>query len=632
MCGVIGVIYKNGAQPTPGVAEGTLRLVRAMLDTLRLRGPDECHLAQMGPAFLGHTRLSIIDLSSGSQPIYNEDKTIAVVFNGEIYNYVELRDDLERKGHRFHTTSDTEVIVHLYEECGEEVFTHLNGMFAIVLYDARRHLLLAARDRLGEKPLLYQETSERLLLASELKALLQSPTVGRDLNPDALALYLNSMYVPAPHSIFQRVKKVPPAHYLKLADGRLSLQKYWDPQPRIRWGWSEDAIREELLALFADAVRIRTRADVPVGSFLSGGIDSSGVTAFMARCTSEPVRTFSVGFTDEIDERPYARMVAERYATRHTELFVNDRVEDVLESVVDYYDEPFADSSALPTYLIAREARKHIKVILTGDGGDELFAGYGSYLDQKYQAGGRVPTKAFKVLNRLALRQMQSGALEGFYARSHRRGALAHWQGVRTFTDDSLLQRMLGAGTLVTAEFFAQNRWLQLPDRDPLTEAFEHDLNFYLPDDLLKKVDMASMANSLECRAPFLDHRLVELALKIPPPLKVKYDRLKHILKQTLAEHLPDAILQRGKIGFGAPVESWLKGGLKELAQDNLARGCLIESVIARQEIQGLLDDFYRPSQPSADFRTPYRIWILLMLELWMRRYAAGSVSATRVA
>lgn len=627
MCGVIGVIYKNRTHVSPEVTQKTMLLGRSMLDTLYLRGPDESGLDQLGTAFLGHTRLSIIDLNTGTQPLYNEDKTVAVVFNGEIYNYVELRKELLDKGHHFRTTSDTEVIVHMYEECGEEVFSRLNGMFAIILYDKRRQLLLAARDRMGEKPLLYCATSDKLLLASEMKALLQSPDVNRILSYDALTLYLSSMYIPSPHSIFQSVKKIPPAHYLKLEGEQVSIIKYWNPQPHIRWDWNAAEIGDELLELFEDAVRIRTRADVPVGSFLSGGIDSSAVTAFMARNSNQPVRTFSVGFSNEIDERPYARLIADRYATKHTELFVQDRIQDVLETVVDYFDEPFADSSAVPTYLISREARKHIKVILTGDGGDELFAGYGSYLDQKYQWGGRVSTRAFKTMNRLMLNHFKCGALEHIYARSRQRGALEHWQGVRAFADETSLQRMLGHLTANTDSFYNQNRWLLLPDRDPLTEAFEHDLNFYLPDDLLKKVDMASMANSLECRAPFLDHRLVELALQIPPLLKVKHDRLKHILKQSLAGHLPDTILQRGKVGFGAPIESWLKNGLREMTQDLLASGCFIESVIERKEIENILSNFYRPNKPMLDFRTPCVVWILLMLEMWMQRYFPNTIS-----
>ena len=621
MCGIVTLFHKNHLKLKDSEKERDLKICKDMLETLKFRGPDEQSLVHLGSAFLGFSRLSIIDLSTGSQPIYNEDGTVAVLLNGEIYNYPELRESLNKKGHHFRTQSDTEVIVHLYEEYGEEAFGHLNGMFAIVLYDMVNNEIIAARDRMGEKPLLYWESPDIFLIASELKALLMHPHVPREIDRDALSLYLNSMYVPAPLCIFRGIKKLLPAHFLKLSNGNLTVKKYWDPRPGSYWGWTEQAIQDRFIELFTDAVKIRTISDVPIGVFLSGGIDSSAVTAFMARACPEPIKTFSVGFADGIDERPFARLVAQRYHTEHTEIFIEDRIELVLQNVIGYFDEPFGDSSAIPTHLVSKEARKYVKVILTGDGGDELFAGYESYLNQKYQLGHRVLTKAFKELNRFFIRRLKTGFLENIYPRRNIKGAFEHWLWVRTLLTEDEIKRMTGNKSFDARGFFATNRWLEVSAQDPLSQAFTHDLNYYLPDDLLKKVDMASMLASLECRAPFLDHRLVEFALGIPPLLKVKNDCLKYVLKNALVEYLPPQILVREKIGFGAPVASWLCNGLKEITLDSLSPGCRIENILSRNAIQHCLSSFYTGSPYESNFRIAYRVWLLLILELWIRKY-----------
>lgn len=622
MCGLITLFEKGQAWTRDDAAERLYRVGDAMLKTLGRRGPDEFSLIRVGPALLGHTRLSIIDLQTGSQPIFNEDRSVAVLLNGEIYNFKELRSTLEKAGHHFQSTSDTEVIVHLYEECGEDVFSKLNGMFAIVIYDSRTNTLLVARDRAGEKPVVYWESAETFAVASEIKALLQHPDISREIDGNALALYLNSMYVPAPLSIFVGIRKLPPAHYIKVTDGKSSIRKYWAPDQAINWEWTENDIREQFLETFADAVKIRTYSDVPLGVFLSGGIDSSAVAAYMARSSTIPIKTFTVGFTQDIDERPYARMVAERYRTEHTEILVSDRVEDVVAEVMGYFDEPFGDSSAIPTYLISREARKYVKVVLTGDGGDELFAGYGSYLDQKYQTGSRIKTKLYKTANQLSVHLFKLGLLESFYPReTDSPRAFRHWHWVRTvFTDQELKEILLckGAGS---GEFFGSNRWLDVNGADALSISYAFDMNFYLPDDLLKKVDMASMLCSLECRAPFLDHRLIELSLKIPPSLKVKNDCLKYLLKTSMADVLPDEILHRPKTGFGAPVESWLRGRLKPMTLDLLGRGCKAEAMIDPRAIKKLLDSFYT-SEHQSDYRVAYKVWLILVLETWMQKYA----------
>ena len=621
MCGLITLLRKGQTDPNKSeIGPNLLGICRDMLDTLKFRGPDEQTLVQFGPAILGHTRLSIIDLSTGSQPIYNEGKTVAVLLNGEIYNFLELRDELESKGHRFSTRSDTEVVVHLYEEVGEGVFSKLNGMFAIVLYDLKRNLLLAGRDRAGEKPLVYWDSGTEMVFASELKAILRHPSFRKEVDLEALALYFNCMYVPAPLTIFKGARKLPPAHYMKIHDDNVEIKKYWDPKVEIQWDLQADGAVEEYLSLFSDAVKRRIISDVPIGVFLSGGIDSSAVTAFMALNCCSPIKTFTVGFGDEIDERSFARLVAERYRTEHTELFVKDNIEDVVQQVISYFDEPFGDSSAIPTYMVSKEARNFVKVILTGDGGDELFAGYDSYIDQKYQIGGRVTTKALRTINELCVKVFGVNPVERLYPKRSGKWAEKHWRYVRTVLGEEQIDDLFLQPSYGTADFFSKNKWLEVIGTDALSKSYSHDLNFYLPDDLLKKVDMASMLTSLECRAPFLDHRLIEFSLKIPPQLKVKHDIVKYLLKKSLTGYLPPEILSRRKTGFGAPVESWLKNQLREMTLDILAPGCKCEHFLKRDSISKAVDSVHRPDM-NIDYRVPYRLWLIVVFELWLRGY-----------
>ncbi len=620
MCGVLGFYYKTSPLDSKDFVDKETQLCSQMLSKLRLRGPDEQSVTVFGNAVLGHSRLSIIDLNTGSQPVYNEDNTIAVILNGEIYNFKKLRKELILKGHQFRTSSDTEVLVHLYEEFGEGFFSRLNGMFAILLHDKKENVFLVARDRMGEKPLLYWDSEQKIIFASELKALLRHPEIPAELDADALALYFNSMYVPAPCSIISGVKKIPPAHYMKLKGQKKSMVKYWDPRIQVNWSFSENEITEQFIELFSDAVLIRKVADVPIGIFLSGGIDSSAVTAIMAHHSKEQIKTFSVGFADEVDERPYARVVATKYSTDHTEIYIDDKIEDVVLDVLAYYDEPFGDSSAIPTYLVAREARKYVKVVLTGDGGDELFAGYGSYLDQRYLRGGRYSTRIFKELNRFALQKFGFKGFDGIYSRDGSPGAWDYWHRIRTILSAGEIKAFASGYDVDFAKFYAENTWLNLKDKDPLTLAFGHDLNFYLPDDLLKKVDMASMKTSLECRAPFLDHRLVEFAMSIPPHQKVRQEQLKYFLKSGLKGYLPDEILYRKKTGFGAPVASWLNYQLKEMACDLLKPGCRCENYVDRESVITLMTSFYEHKNQS-DFRLPLKLWLLFVLELWLKNY-----------
>jgi asparagine synthase (glutamine-hydrolysing) len=619
VCGIIGILHKDHAS-APRTVDAVLPVVAAMQDELARRGPDDRGHVQMGACWLAHTRLSIIDLSTGHQPVFNEDGSVAVVFNGEIYNYRELRAELVSRGHTLRTSSDTEVLVHLYEDLGEAFLSRLNGMFALALYDSRRGRLIAARDRLGEKPLLYHDSPWLTVVGSEVKALLRHPEIPREIDREALALYLSSMYVPAPYSIFKGIRKLPPAHYLKVENGALTIHRYWDPALSAVRGRSEAEICDGFVELFSEAVRMRMVADVPLGVFLSGGIDSSAVTAFMSDGTSR-VKTFTVGFGDEIDERPYARMVADRYETEHTEIFIKQDIPAAIEEILPYMDEPFGDSSIVPTYLVSKEARKHVKVILTGDGGDELFAGYPSYIDQKYQRGGRIETKLFRTAREALRFGAARRVLDALYPKTASDWAQRHWLHVRTIFGDDEIARLTGNSTFQPSRFFRENRWIRFGDRDPLTASFEFDVNYYLPDDLLKKVDMASMCSSLETRAPFLDHRVVEYSFAIDPLMKVEDDVLKHVLKRALVPHLPQQVLHRAKTGFGAPVSSWLSGPLKDESQDLLSTGCRVEGVLGRDEVDRIRAAGSR-TRPEDDYRIAYRLWLLFVLERWMRAYA----------
>lgn len=613
VCGIAAVLLTG----QPGAADAGAAAVdacRRMVATLHHRGPDEQHVVAFGPCLLGHARLSIIDLATGSQPISNEDGSISVVFNGEIYNYVELRDQLAARGHVFQTQSDTEVIPHLYEEYGDDFPQHLNGMFAIALWDARRQRLVAARDRMGEKPLLYAATPAGFALASELRAFRELNWLTRSIDTGAIGLFFSSMYVPAPHTIFREVKKLPPAHLMVVDVDGIQIRPYWTPAITIDESCRDEEWVSRLEDLFADSVARRLIADVPLGVFLSGGIDSSAVTAFAAQASTAPIHTYTVEFVGDIDERPWARQVAQRYGTDHHEIVIESRVDDEVEAVLTHMDEPFGDSSLVPTKIVSRAAREHVKVILGGDGGDELFGGYSMYLDQRLQRGSRLATAGARAYQRLGLGDPPPyrGAMTRPYDK---------WHHARSVTHQDELAALLTFDPPDAAQFFRRERWLRLSEPDPLSVAFNYDLNYYLPDDLLKKVDMASMMASIETRAPFLDHRFVELCLSIPTERKLRGGMLKRMLKQLLVPHLPHDLLHRPKQGFGAPVGAWLRQRLQPLVRDLLAPGCRSQQFVQRAWIDRSLSDVYNAA-PSAEYRVDYRLWMLLVFELWLRRWA----------
>ena len=624
MCGISGIVHfdreRNAAADT----------VRRMCDTLRHRGPDDVGVVVRGPAGLGMTRLSIVDLATGHQPIANEDESVWVVCNGEIYNQSDLRNELTRRGHRFRTRSDVEVIVHAYEEHGPACVERLNGMFALALWDERRQRLLLARDRLGKKPLYYAADGDTLIFASELRALLTHPGLDRVLDLEALDAYLTLEYVPAPATILKTVKKLPAAHRLVLERARPRIEPFW--QLRIDGTAAPEAFpRERLLALLDDAVRLRLMSDVPLGVLLSGGLDSSTVVAMMRRHAGGAVKTFSVGFRQRsYDELRWARLVARHFQTEHHETMLDDSLAPLAERVLRRIDEPLADFSVLPTYLVSRFAREHVKVALSGDGGDELFAGYDTYVAQRLArfyralpatvrrtvipaAAGRLrPSPKKKGLVNRLLRFVEGAALPEEL--EHARWMIAFSEAEKFTLYDPAIQAdvAVGAGARFLAGHFSA-----MPSADPLTRQQWVDVHSYLTDDILVKVDRMSMANSLEVRCPLLDYRLAEFALNLPARLRLRGLSGKWVLRQAMRGVLPAAILARGKEGFSMPIKHWLRGELRDLmcdllADDRLRKRGLFSAVHVRRLVHEHLTERANHS---------HRLWALMAFELWCDQY-----------
>jgi asparagine synthase (glutamine-hydrolysing) len=616
MCGIVGIVAAPGA-PLPADAIG-----RAMNAAITHRGPDDEGLFCDAQAMLGMRRLSIIDLAGGHQPVHNEDGTVQVVFNGEIYNYRELRGELEAAGHRFYTGSDTEVIVHGYEEWGERCFARLDGMFGIAIWDGKRRTLLLARDRFGEKPLFYADDGKRIVFASELKSLLAVPGLRTEIDAEAVRGYVTFGYVPTPRAIFEGVRKLPPAHYLRYVDGRASEHRYYTLDLRPKCTLSEPEAEEELARLLARAVKSRLVADVPFGAFLSGGLDSSIVVALMSRELEERVRTFSIGFREAAyNELSDARRVADHLGTEHHELVVEPDAVDLLEKLVWYLDEPFADSSAVPTYLVSKLAREHVKMVLTGDGGDEAFAGYDRYLRfldlervgplkpaaaaAARFAGGLVPGSRGYRLKRIAER------LRMPFPENYLSGvALTRADVADALLGDAVRGGAGHYGALARAADDARGL-------DRLDRCVAIDFASYLPDDILVKLDRMAMASSLEGRAPLLQHELVEFAVRLPRALRVRKHRGKHLLRQVARRFLPADVLEKPKQGFGVPIAEWFRGPLRPLAADLIASRSLRErGLVDARAAERYLADHVRGAADHGEL-----LWMILSLELWCRRY-----------
>ncbi len=634
MCGIAGILFDDGAPPKARA------LVDRMTTALTHRGPDECGYHVDHRAALGHRRLSIIDLKTGQQPLYNEDRSVCVVFNGEIYNFQEVRARLIAEGHVFRTNSDTETIVHAYEQWGDRCVDRFRGMFAFAIRDLRHDRLFLARDRFGKKPLFYASYGGKFVFASEMKAILTDPAFVRQLDEEAVASYFMFSYIPAPLTIFRGIRKLLPGHVMAVEGGRIRETKYWDLEYAPNRARSEASFIDEYTERMSSAVGIRLISEVPLGAFLSGGVDSSAVVAFMAKASTEPVNTFTIGFSGGSDafddERKYARMVAARYRTNHRELEVHPEVAGLVEKIVRSFDEPFADDSTVPSYFVCQMARREVTVALSGLGGDEAFCGYerylGFYLSQWYN---RIPATVRSHMIRPLVDRLPEGDSGGTRVNHLKRF-------VRSATDDEAhrylrfvlkiapeyrqtLFRHAGTPYRVAAEaaearFVAHYR--QAPAEDALDRVFYTDVKTYLPDDILALTDRLSMCHSLEVRVPFLDHELFEFTATIPAEIKLKWLRKKYLLKKALVDVLPSSILSHKKQGFVGPMSSWLRGGLRQFSVETLARhrldrhGLLDAGTVGR-----VLDDHFNGRETNDSL-----IWSLVMFQTWYDLYMGDSV------
>ncbi len=625
MCGICGKINLNN-EPIDEA------LLRKMTSCLSHRGPDDEGLYIKGNVSLGHRRLSIIDLSQfAHQPMSNEDGTIWIVYNGEIYNFLELRDVLIKKGHTFRSRSDTETIIHLYEEYGPECLVYLKGMFAFALWDVKKQLLFLARDRIGKKPLYYWHSPNTFVFVSEIKSILQDDNFQRKPDYTAIHHYLTYQYVPSPWTAFEGIKKLPAAHYLVLKNGNIEVKRYWKLSYLPKHTIKEKDLKAEIIERLKEAVRIRLISDVPLGAFLSGGIDSSTVVALMSGIMKEPVKTFSIGFKEEkYNELGYARMIAEKFRTDHTEFIVEPKAVEILDKLVWHYNEPFADSSAIPTYYVSKLAREHVTVILNGDGGDENFAGYGRY--KANQVSGFMHSFVPLPLARLVyplVRLIPHGKdpdnffwrLKRFLQEYTNTPELRNAQWLCHFTtemkEDIYTDDFLCRFANTDSFELILNRCGEAEADSFLDRVLYADVMMYLPDDLLVKVDVASMANSLEARSPFLDHEFMEFAAGIPAEMKLKGLTTKYILKEALRNILPDEVLFREKMGFGVPIDYWFRNELKGMVYDTLlSEKAVSRGYFKKESIKKILDEHV-----SEKWNWHNHIWNLLMLELWHRMF-----------
>ncbi len=633
MCGINGVVYTDPRHPVDRA------LVQRLTSTLRHRGPDADGFFWGDGAALGHRRLSIIDLSTGDQPIFNEDRSKVVVFNGEIYNFRSLRTELEQRGHHFRTASDTEVIVHGWEEWGDACIAHLRGMFALALWDIRERRLLLARDRVGKKPLYYFEDGEQLTFGSELKSLLGDPSVKRVVSHEALDDYLTFGSVPAPRTIYEGIHQVAPAHYLVWERGRVRTVEYWDPAPIRVVPRSEQSALEEFDAIFQDAVRVRMISDVPLGAFLSGGVDSSVVVAAMAKQSARPVVTTTIGFSEgTFDETPYARSVAEALGTDHHTVVVNPRAVGVLPRLVWHLDEPFADSSAVPTYYVSRAARERVTVALSGDGGDEVFGGY------EWRYGLNVLEDRVRRLLPGPLRRSVVGPLSRVWPKADRLPRRLRWKffmrNVSLEPEEAYFHDMSVFTPADKRELLTEKLRRTLEEYSPFaafranferTRGLDHlsrilyaDLKTYLPNDILVKTDRMAMANSLEVRSPLLDHEVIEFAASLPVRLKYHHGVAKYLLKRYAEQLVPAAVVRRPKMGFSFPLADWLRSDLRMTGEELLlSERALGRGYFRAEHVRGM----WRRHQ-SGERNHAQHLWALMVLEVWHRLFVDQVPSA----
>lgn len=624
MCGICGII--DTAKAPIDKAR-----VTAMARAMAHRGPDDEGIYSAAGVCLGHRRLSIIDLSSaGHQPLSNEDKAIWAVLNGEIYNYKELRAELQKKGHIFHSNSDTEVLVHLYEAQGKECVKSILGMYAFAIWDSKRQSLLLARDRIGKKPLLYSYRDGKLCFASEFRALLESNLVEKKINLQALDYYFTFGYIPAPLTIYANVFKLLPGHILCLEKQQIKTERYWQLDFTKKLDICEKEAKEEISRLLTEAVRARLYSDVPLGVFLSGGIDSSLVVGMMAKLCNQKIRTFSIGFDEaEYDELKYARSIARHFDTEHKEFIVRPKALDVLPALVEHYGEPYADPSCIPTYYLAQMSKQYVSVVLNGDGGDELFAGYDRYQAMLYSGFfDNIPLFLRKKIHHIAMsiipepRAQQSGMrkIKRFFNAiglpPHKR--YMQWIGV---FDDELKESVYSPDFLKSAANNPSDVLFKSTLNDTSMHVIDRLLKLdtitYLPDDLLVKVDIATMSHGLEARSPLLDHRLMEFVAALPVSFKLRGATKKYILKKVAKQFIPWENIYRPKKGFGVPIGEWFRGELKDILLDNVLDTHFLKiGYFNKKALQGIVTQHMSHKENHS-----FQLWTLLMFSLWHRKF-----------
>jgi asparagine synthase (glutamine-hydrolysing) len=625
MCGICGVfLHENGFEMDASI-------LKRMCDTITHRGPDDEGFYYNEQVFLGNRRLSIIDLEYGHQPMTNEDQSIWLVFNGEIYNYPEIRNRLIQKGHVIRTNSDTEVIIHAYEEYGEACAAELNGMFAFALWDNNLKQLVIARDRVGIKPLYYTDQGGRFIFGSELKAIRAVPGLQLEVDPGAIDQFLTLEYIPGPKTIYKNVHKLPPGHTMTVRSGHTQISCYWEiPQSPIHE--REEVCIEIVRELLQDSVKMQMLSDVPLGAFLSGGIDSSAVVALMARSSSETIRTFAIGFEDNsYNELDYARNIASQFHTLHHEEIIQPNILHLIEPLVSQFDEPFADSSIFPTYLVSKMASREVKVVLSGDGGDEVFGGYDTYLAHRLEhyyyrlipkplrmrtfpaIMDQIPPRPSKKgwINK-AKRMVEGGSFSPTLR--HARWMVFMTEAYRQNLYQPDFHHSLNGSHNVQA--FLERQFEQARNLDFLAQSQYADIKTYLVDDILVKVDRMSMAASLEARVPLLDHRLIEFALNLPDPMRIRFRRTKVIFRKAMQGILPPKIIEKHKQGFSIPIKHWLRGPLKPMMTDLLSpdmirrRGYFDPNTVSlwvNEHLKGTVNH-------------SHRLWSLMILELWHRK------------
>lgn len=628
MCGICGAVSFK----LDGFVDEDV--LKRMNRVMHHRGPDDEGYYVDTFAGIAMRRLSIIDLSTGHQPITNEDGTLWIVFNGEIYNYRQLREQLEQKGHRFATQSDTEVILHAYEEYGDRCPELFNGMFGFAIWDTVKRRLFIARDHLGIKPLYYWASGDRIVFGSELKAVIAHPDVPRVVDPVAIDHFLTLEYIPAPRTIFQGLNKLPPGHRLAFEDGKLSVEQYWDV-PFQEMPHDEATCADMLADLLGDAIRMQMVSDVPLGAFLSGGIDSSAIVAFMSEASSIPVKTFSIGFDDKTyNELPYARAVARHFNTDHYEEILQPDIAGVSERLMRHLDEPFGDFSIFPTFLVSEMARRSVKVVLSGDGGDELFGGYDTYVAQSFDRYYRLLPARIRqaALPALMARVPPQSAKKGIINKTKRfvegaalPSALQHTRWM-TFMSDAdkaalylpdLQMTLNGDNAAAVIETYFR----KVAHADALAQQQYVDIKTYLVDDILTKVDRMSMAASIESRVPLLDYRIAEFAVNLPAQMKLRRGQTKAIFRRAMANRLPAVVLNKPKQGFSIPLKHWLRGPLRPLLTDLLSP----ESVRQRGYFQPQCVTRWVLEHMDGRVNHSHRLWALMVLELWHRSVLESS-------